>query len=1379
MKYIRNRILLFKIGDKVRKKLYLLISIIVMFFLLTPNLSQHHSFLIDFISKNTIENQNQLIHSPIRDISENNFSDNYNNIFSIESVNEPILANLSLRDIYIYHKNATKVIAIDSGNGKSIIVFANNSLYFYNYSRSYAIDFLDYDYGYIGSSEKLVVLSNGSLEIFNSSGEILASFKVDLFWRNVSLVGENIIIWRGNDSYLEMYNASGSLIMNGSIIYLKDLSGASIIHDGEITIRDILYYSSSIVMIIQYTQSGTVIDAIAKLEYQLGINRYLTAIVIDNEPPMSIYNYTFGEWRSTKSIFVLLKNKTKGYEIRIYAGLNGLNYSILINVSLSQLIINNIDVDTVNDWNGDNISEVIISNSTHIGAIISNSTERVKELNNLGLEACNSTLFSVYNSSSILIMNETIDLIQKYDTSYGSIRDVFNLTIDLIAITDKGNLISINPRTNYYLEQKITTFNYKGYSYSLNCFSTYTGYEVFANWVNETRYILRFTSSEIERTQITNNSLTVFLSNQTVLIYSKNKNLIYRSNSQYVELATAMPDASQVYLALNNGTLIENISGRRLALSNVKPFFLDIFNDQLVYIVSGVLSGPIINVTLITINPVTLSIYKTFTVLLDIGGSPFNTLESYGISIAINYVNQNNIPDMAIGVYGEVSGFSGAIFRNGLNICVIEDLGYFTYKYSAQKEQASSSINYRYSLYPFNNSFLFVNSSSSIFYLLEGNGSIRKLGFAGERALAAANDALFTNESIKIFYNNYFAYNITVEQNVTIAFSSLKDGSLLTEFVDLFSVERVRQLSGIEDYYAPLLNNIRSPKIISDSTLISGSKDVLFDLTFSDDRWLKNYSISINAEFNKTGYLEGEQSNVIEVVSTNLVDGTYPLEIIIYDLAGRKSTYLYDLIIDTTPPTIEVNYRSIYNSSSITFTMNVSDLNYDYTDIYLDGQYYTKSIQANVTVDLAGLLQGKHTVRLVSFDKANNYFEKQFSFIVDLEKPEIVVLSPLNESYTNTQSVYISLNVTDNYNLSSLSITINNELLFNKKLNSSQVLLNESIELAVGQNIITIEAIDNASLKSIVKFTIYLDTEDPIIRGDTTFINSTYIELSIVASDNLKLSNITVYLDGDILDIYEESHIVINLNLEEGIHNITIYAIDKAGNKAQKQIELIIDVTLPEMNIIQPANSTILNASEIEINVTVQDNIGVKCVLIYVDDEMALNRSVNEIYYRFNLSDGTHNITIVSIDLVGNKAIAYLEITIDTTPPTVAIISPENNSVVNESEVTIQISYLDNIGISRIILIVNGSVVYNTTNLINEFNIQLGLEGKYVIEVIVYDVAGNSDIDQVTIVYESFKGNQTGANSFLEMGSAIILGMIGSTLGFLIVFSKRKVIARR
>jgi photosystem II stability/assembly factor-like uncharacterized protein len=121
--------------------------------------------------------------------------------------------------------------------------------------------------------------------------------------------------------------------------------------------------------------------------------------------------------------------------------------------------------------------------------------------------------------------------------------------------------------------------------------------------------------------------------------------------------------------------------------------------------------------------------------------------------------------------------------------------------------------------------------------------------------------------------------------------------------------------------------------------------------------------------------------------------------------------------------------------------------------------------------------------------------------------------------------------------------------------------------------------------------------------------------------------------------------------LIEGQNTLTIEVTDEAGNTGEASINVTLDTIPPQVEIVSPSDWTVVNTSPIDVTYTVDDVIPV-----------TVSRG---------LVEGSNTITIEVTDEAGNTGSASTNVTLDTIPPQVTIISPPDGSVINTSPIDV------------------------------------------------------------------------------------------------------------
>jgi len=166
----------------------------------------------------------------------------------------------------------------------------------------------------------------------------------------------------------------------------------------------------------------------------------------------------------------------------------------------------------------------------------------------------------------------------------------------------------------------------------------------------------------------------------------------------------------------------------------------------------------------------------------------------------------------------------------------------------------------------------------------------------------------------------------------------------------------------------------------------------------------------------------------------------------------------------------------------------------------------------------------------------------------------------------------------------------------------------------------------------------------------------------------------------------------------------------------------------PNLTVLAPANNSYFNETTVTLNWTSSDENGIAGTDIYVDGNLEASLGPETNSHDVDLTEGSHTIRIVSNDNAGRSNESRLNVIIDLTPPSLTIISPENNtSIIYEDTVIVEWNANDNNDIDHYeVKVDNGS----WTNVHKNESIELKdltLYDHYVY-VKAIDLAGNTEI---------------------------------------------------
>lgn len=241
-----------------------------------------------------------------------------------------------------------------------------------------------------------------------------------------------------------------------------------------------------------------------------------------------------------------------------------------------------------------------------------------------------------------------------------------------------------------------------------------------------------------------------------------------------------------------------------------------------------------------------------------------------------------------------------------------------------------------------------------------------------------------------------------------------------------------------------------------------------------------------------------------------------------------------------------------------------------------------------------------------------------------------------------------------------------------------------------------------------------------------------------------------------------------SINMIDGIYNMGIYLIDKAGNSTFTTSTFLLDTTPPYV-INSSLNSTTLNYTFTQIQVSVGDaGVGIDLSPVktfvkissasgtiiagpeiagtYTYTSITPNNAtlILNIPSGYNLTEGDYYLTIRLTDLLGNTFFNTSKITIDLSRPVIISVLPTGN--VSKVE-KIEVKYIDTgtgiditkSGINLVTPIGNFPLAFDPT--LSDKNLLvvpissdiLAQDGVYNMAITLYDMAGN-----YTITYTSF-----------------------------------------
>jgi len=414
------------------------------------------------------------------------------------------------------------------------------------------------------------------------------------------------------------------------------------------------------------------------------------------------------------------------------------------------------------------------------------------------------------------------------------------------------------------------------------------------------------------------------------------------------------------------------------------------------------------------------------------------------------------------------------------------------------------------------------------------------------------------------------------------------------------------------------------------------------------------------------------------VQPTPLSDGPHTVTGIAVDAAGNTATDSNPFIVDTLPPTIFVDTPPDGSTTSdntplytgrteplLTVIVRVDGTPID--TVVADANGNWSSLQPYP------LSNGSHTVTGTVTDPAGNTASDTNPFTVNTSAPVVDVVTPANGSTINDNTPTIT--GTTNPNLTVI-ISIDGIPLdtvvangsgnwtaqvvspLSNGLHTASALATDSLgQTATDANVFTI-----VTSSPVVEI---LNPYDGSIINDNTplYVGTTNPYLSVI----VKIDGVPI--DTVIADVNGNWSTPQLTPLSNGVHTVTAIATDALGQTATDVNAFTINTSVPNVDVVTPANNSTINDNTPTINGTTDPYL---TVIIRVDgtpiDTVVADALGNwSTVQPTALSNGRHVAQATAIDGLGQTAIDANVFYIDTSSPTITITTPPDGSTTNDN----------------------------------------------------------------------------------------------------------------
>jgi len=307
--------------------------------------------------------------------------------------------------------------------------------------------------------------------------------------------------------------------------------------------------------------------------------------------------------------------------------------------------------------------------------------------------------------------------------------------------------------------------------------------------------------------------------------------------------------------------------------------------------------------------------------------------------------------------------------------------------------------------------------------------------------------------------------------------------------------------------------------------------------------------------------------------------------------------------------------------------------------------------------DTTGWGDGIYNIVIEAEDSVGNVNISFFTITVDSTPPVIILNFPDDGSSVEVGTL-INLSVSDT-NLDLVNYTVNSGP--NATLASPFEI--DTLGFPDGDVALQVYALDMAgNLQTAVFHFIFNDTTKPYIILNSPANRShvpagTVIDITVY---DLHLSDANYTLDGASPVTFGSPFDISTSTWSEGMHTLTVHAVDTRGNGNASTFVFTIDSIKPQILLVSHHNNSVILPGGI-LNFTVIDDHLTE--VNFSINQGAVSNFLDPFDLTASWADGPYGILIQARDVAGNANASLFTITIDSIPPVITLLSPQNNSI--------------------------------------------------------------------------------------------------------------------
>ncbi len=254
--------------------------------------------------------------------------------------------------------------------------------------------------------------------------------------------------------------------------------------------------------------------------------------------------------------------------------------------------------------------------------------------------------------------------------------------------------------------------------------------------------------------------------------------------------------------------------------------------------------------------------------------------------------------------------------------------------------------------------------------------------------------------------------------------------------------------------------------------------------------------------------------------------------------------------------------------------------------------------------------------------------------VVDSSAPSVVITSPSDDEYLNSDSVQVSGTLDD---ASITTVDINGNA-----VNVTAGEFSGTVSVDEGSQTITVVAIDGAGNEGSTSVTVNIDLSDPVITITSPSEGDLIGDESVNVSGTVDDATVTTVNIGGTSYNVTNGNFSGSVSVAEGSTTISVSATDAAGNSNSSSVEITVDITGPTITVSDPNEGESFATQTISISGSVDDvaisEIDINGETVVVSD--------GDFSKSLTVDEGNISITLTAVDAAGNSSTKTVNIVV-------------------------------------------------------------------------------------------------------------------------------------